>query len=276
MDKQIQNNYEKLKLSLFFLPFILLTFIAFILFRQSALNTDSYIQVQKEWFYYLNNKLSTFPLTEYNLTQLGDALIALSFLAIFLVKAPKLWESLISASIISGILSKVLKTIFSVPRPAAILDHSTFVIIGKPLLGQTNSLPSGHSITVFTILTVIMFSFIPKKAINQVFWYLSIIFIGIILASTRIGVGAHFPLDVLIGCIIGYISGISGIFINLKYPMWTWINNKKYNPVFILLFAIAMVFIGTKIKIENLFIYYLSFISLAVSSYIIIKDYVKK
>ncbi|WP_291400631.1 phosphatase PAP2 family protein [Daejeonella sp.] len=276
MDKQIQNNYEKLKLSLFFLPFILLSFIAFILFKQSALNTDSYIQVQKEWFYYLNNKLSAFPLTEYNLTQFGDALIALSFLAIFIVKAPKIWESLISATIISGILSKVLKTIFSVPRPAAILDHHTFVIIGKPLLGQTNSLPSGHSITVFTVLTVIMFSFIPKKAIIKVFWYLSIIFIGIILASTRIGIGAHFPLDVLIGCIIGYISGISGIFINLKYPIWTWINNKKFYPIFILLFAIAMAFIVTKIRIENLIIYYLSFISLAVSSYIIIKDYVKK
>jgi membrane-associated phospholipid phosphatase len=276
VDKLIQSNFEKLKLSLFFLPFILLSFIAFILFKQSALNTDSYIQVQKGWFYYLNNKLSAFPLTEYNLTQCGDALIALSFLTIFVVKAPKLWESLISGCIISGILSKVLKTVFSVPRPAAILDHHTFVIIGKPLLGQTNSLPSGHSITVFTLLTVIMFSFIPKKAINKVIWYLSIIFIGIILASTRIGVGAHFPLDVLIGCIIGYISGISGIFINLKYPIWTWINNKKYHPIFILLFAIAMAIIVTKIRIENLIIYYLSFISLAVSSYFIFKDYVKK
>jgi membrane-associated phospholipid phosphatase len=276
LNNQIQDNLEKLKPSIFILPLSLMGLIALFLYKEHALSPESYIQIQKDCFYYLNGKLSTFPQTQYNLTQFGDAFIFLSLLAIFIVKAPKLWEPLITASILSGILSKILKTFFAVPRPAAFLDHSTFIIIGKPLLGQTNSLPSGHSITVFTVLTVIMFSFIPQKLTNKIIWYLTILMVGIILASTRIGIGAHFPLDVLVGSIVGYISGISGIFINRKYAIWSWINNKKYYPVFIVLFVVGIAILTNKIWKENLIIYYLSFISLAVSSYFIFKDYVKK
>lgn len=276
MNNQIQENLEKLKPSIFILPLSLLGLIALFLYKQHALSPESYIQIQKDCFYYLNGKLSTFPQTQYNLTQFGDAFIFLSLLAIFIIKAPKLWEPLITASILSGIFSKILKTFFAVPRPAAFLEHHTFIIVGKPLLGQTNSLPSGHSITVFTVLTVIMFSFIPQKLTNKIIWFLTILIVGIILASTRIGIGAHFPLDVLVGSILGYISGIAGIFINRKYAIWSWIKEKKYYPVFIVLFAVAIAILTNKIWKENLIIYYFTLASLAASLYIIIKEYVKK
>ena len=51
------------------------------------------------------------------------------------------------------------------------------------------------------------------------------------IAFTRVGVGAHYPLDVIAGAILGYLSGILGIFINQKYKTWTWISDKRYYPV---------------------------------------------
>lgn len=137
-------------------------------------------------------------------------------------------------------------------------------------------MPSGHSITIFTILTVLLFSFMPKKLKLKIPWIFLIITTGLIIAFTRVGVGAHHPIDVILGSIIGYISGLLGIFISQKYRIWNWINNKKYYPIFILLFLICCVSLIFRIINENLVIFYLAFISLAVSLYKITAVYVKK
>lgn len=276
MNSIIENNYKKLRFSLFLLPLILCVLIVAFLYKNNALQVDSLIQIQKEWFYYLNSHLSKFPRLQFNLTQLGDAFIFLSLLSAFIVYAPKLWESLISASIISALLSSILKEFFSVPRPAAILDQQSFVIIGRVLPGLTSSLPSGHSITVFTVLTIIMYSFMPKEKLPKISWFVSFIAAGLWLAFTRVAIGAHFPLDVIVGSIVGYISGLAGIFVNQKYNVWKWINDKKYYPVFIGLFVIGLAVIVAKIINEGLFIFYLVFINLLCSLFIIIKSYVKR
>ena len=136
-----------LKPSLFFLPLILLASLVIFLFAHNALLTSAYIDIQKNWFYSINATLSQYPNLEYNLTQIGDALVFLSLLSIFLVYAPVIWEVLISASLITLIVSAVLKNIFAVPRPAAALNQSSFNIIGDVLPGHS-SLPSGHSIKI--------------------------------------------------------------------------------------------------------------------------------
>jgi len=269
------ENSNKVKVSLFYIPLFLLTAIFFYLYFAGALSVERYVEIQKDIFIDINSTLGQFPSLMLNLTQLGDALIFLSFLTLLIIYAPKFWESLISASIVSAILSKFLKVLFSVPRPAAILDNETFIIIGKKLVGHS-SLPSGHSITTFTIITVLMYAFMPKKISSKVAWVILLIGLGFIIISTRVGVGAHFPLDVIIGGIIGYISGLIGIFISKNDKLWAWIGNPKYYPFFIILFMVCCVVLGTKIYKENLLIYYLSMISLIVSLYKIIYVYIKK
>jgi membrane-associated phospholipid phosphatase len=275
MNENVTCNFSKLKLSSFFLPLILLIAIVLFLYSQDALNVINYIQVQKDCFFFINSKLSQFPNTAYNLTQIGDTLIFLSFLSIFILYVPKIWESLLSALLVSAVFSNVLKKIFAVPRPAAMFDNDSFVIIGKTLTGH-NSLPSGHSITIFTVLSVLMFAFMPRKLNYKILWCFLITALGLLLVSTRVAVGAHFPLDVTIGSIFGYISGISGIFINQKYKIWFWINDKKFYPFFILLFTICSIILITKIINENLIIFYFALISLIISLYKITSIYVKK
>jgi len=93
---------------------------------------------------------------------------------------------------------------------------------------------------------------------------------------TRVGIGAHYPLDVITGSVVGYISGLAGIFISQKYKIWSWINNKKYYPIFMLLFLVCCIAIINKIINENLIIFYFTLASLVASLYKIIKMYVKK
>ena len=275
MNTNVINNYSKLKPSLFFFPTFLLITIVLFLYNQDSLDAYKYIQIQKDSFFFINYHLGQFPNIQYNVTQLGDASIFLPFLSIFIIYAPKIWESLLSALLVSLIFSSLLKNIFKVPRPAVVFDNNSFTIIGKTAVGFA-SLPSGHSITVFTIVTVLLFAFMPKKWKYKILWIFFTLITGLMIAFTRVGVGAHYPLDVIIGSIIGYISGLTGIFINQKYKIWTWINNKKYYSVFILLMLICCISLISKIINENLLIFYLALISLFVPFYKITYAFVKK
>ena len=275
MNTKVINNYAKVGPNLLFIPLVLLSLIFFFLFKKNALSVEGYINIQKNWFFYINSELSQFPEITYNLTQFGDSLIFLSFLSILIIFAPRMWEALIYSCLCSLVFSSSLKNLFSIPRPAAVLNHNNFVIIGKTLNGH-NSLPSGHSITVFTVLTVLLFSFMPEKSKAKFFWIIAIILTGAIFISTRVGVGAHFPLDVTIGSILGFLAGLLGILISKKVKFFNWINNKKSYPFFILLFLTCSIVLVGKIIKENLVIYYLSLVCLLFTLYKITYVYFKK
>ena len=275
MNKSITENYTKLSLVPILPPLFLLFSIVFYLYTNDAFSIEKYIEVQKELFLFLNLKLSQFPMIQHNLTQFGDAFVFLSLLTIFIIYAPKIWEALVCASLVSVVFCSISKKIFSVPRPAVILDHNSFVIVGNTLSGH-NSLPSGHSMTVFTILTILLFAFMPPKKYEKIIWTISVLMIGLVLVFTRVGVGAHYPLDVMMGSIIGYISGLLGIFICRKYSLCKWIGNKKIYPFFILLFTVSIVLLINKILKENLVIYYFPLVILFVTVYLMIRVYVRK
>ena len=275
MNSKIIDSYARLRPGIFILPLFLLTIIILLLYSQDALSVNGYILIQKDIFFSANHCLGQYAALQLNLTQLGDALIILSFLSTFFFYVPKIWESLLSGLFISLLLSQVLKEVFAIPRPAAVFDNSSFIVVGKRLVGHS-SLPSGHSIIIFSVLTVLLFAFMPKASKPKIAWFFLIIVIGLTLAFTRVGIGAHYPIDVIAGSIVGYISGLTGIFISRKYNVWGWINNKKYYPVFIFLFLVCGALLVNKIITENLIIFYLALASLAFSIFKIISVYAKR
>lgn len=268
-------NFNKVKFSYFILPLLLLAVVATYLYAHDAWSSGNYIKIQKETFIYLNLQLSKFPVLMSNFTQLGDALIILSLCTILVSYAPRIWEALISASIISAFLCCPLKWFFKIPRPAAVLEKDSFVIIGKAYFGS-NSLPSGHAITVFTVLTVLLLALAPQKNTRKVIWIMMIIGMGILFSLSRVAVGAHYLLDIVIGSIIGYISGISGIIVNRYCKIWSWTGTKQYYILLTIVFIFCSIALIQKIRSDNLLIFYFSLLSLFITTYILIKNYVKK
>lgn len=268
-------NFNKVKFSYFILPLLMLAVVATYLYAHDAWSSGNYIKIQKEAFIYLNLRLSKFPVLMFNFTQLGDALIILSLCTILVFYAPRIWEALISASVISVLLCSPLKWFFKIPRPAAVLGKDSFVIIGKAYFGN-NSLPSGHAITVFTVLTVLLLALAPKKNTRKIMWIMLIIGMGLLFSLSRIGVGAHYLLDIVIGSIIGYISGISGIILNRYCKIWIWTGMKQYYLLLIFVFIVCSIALIKKILSDNLLIFYFSLLSLFITTYILIKNYVKK
>ncbi|WP_313374011.1 phosphatase PAP2 family protein [Chishuiella sp.] len=245
----------------------------------NALSISNSLELQKELFLKINHRFSNHPnilnnLALDNFTQFGDAFTLMSFLTIFILYASRLWKGLITSSLVSFVFCFSLKKLFKYPRPATVFDNDSFTIVGKTLTAQ-NSLPSGHSITVFVIFTIILYAFMPQNQLKKIVWTLFILFFGLFLASTRIGVGAHFPLDVAVGSIVGYICGVMGIIINNKFNLWRCISNQKHYPYIILILLISIIITSIKIIHQGLFVYYLSLISLFISLVLIIKHYVK-
>jgi membrane-associated PAP2 superfamily phosphatase len=154
-------------------------------------------------------------------------------------------------------------------------DNDSFVIIGKTLTGKS-SLPSGHSIATFILITSVLFAFMPQKRKNKIMWSVVIVAAGLFIAFTRVGVGAHYPFDVLIGSTIGFITTTIGIKICSNYNWLQGIGNKKFYPLHLVLLIIWIALLINKIMEDNLVIYYISILALLVTLSLIIRSYVKK
>ncbi len=275
MNNKVIQNFSKVKPIAFLIPIGILLLLWVYLYLNDGLSQEGYIRVQKEWFLKLNAWLSQFSDFQNNTTQMGDALVFLSILSVFVILTPRVWEALISGSLVSLVLSAVLKKIFSVPRPAAAIGEEHCVIIGKILKGH-NSLPSGHSITAFTIIMVLLYAFMPSQRWLRWLWCVGMLVLGVVFVSSRVGVGAHYPLDTLVGACIGFISALSGIYICMKSRFLRWIEQKKFYPIFIIAFSGGLLALMNKITQEHLLIYYIAGVGLLVALYKMILNYVKK
>lgn len=275
MNEVVITNFNKINPRLFLFPCFIILILVLFLLMNDAFSVQGYIAIQKDWFYDLNHYFGQYEVTAFNLTQLGDASIFLSFLILLVIYAPKVWESLLSALLVSAVFCKFFKDLFLIPRPAEILNEDSFIIVGRTLHGFS-SLPSGHTVTIFTILTVILFAFMPKRNIYKGMWIFLLLGFGYLIGLSRVAVGAHFPFDVLIGSVIGYCSGLLGIFISRKYKIWNWICFKKYSPIFIVAIIACCISVSIKIYNEKIIVFYLALISLFVALYKFIYVYVKK
>lgn len=273
MNQSVLANYARVKTSLLYLPIGLLLLMVVFLYTQHALNIDDYRQIQKGTFFFLNGALGHFPTTIDNLTQIGDGLVFFALFSILIIYASETLGAMVYALLATTVFANIFKWLFAVPRPAATFDNDKFIIIGQTLRGH-NSFPSGHSITIFALLTVLMFAFLPKAKKHQLLWFFIFILAGLLLVSTRVGVGAHYPLDVLTGSLLGYIAGLTGIYLNRNFRMWDWMGNQKYYPFFIILLLVCAGVMAGKIMNRHLPIHYLALVCSLISLFFIIRYYV--
>lgn len=256
---------------------ILILFALFFLFKGGDFRT-TYTQIQISVFLDLNRTLSSFPDLEYNLTNIGNALVGLSLLSIFLYYAPKLWGALINASLLSLLLTGLLKKIFQMPRPASIIDVDDFTIIGRTLL--SNSFPSGHSITIFIFVTILLLGFMPRVRSSVVRWLgyaTPILLLGLFIAASRVACGAHWPLDVLTGATCGYLFAIVGIKIDQKYPIWQWMENDKFRWIVLIIVLVLLALMISKVLGSSLLLIDLcAILSLAATALLLTKKICSK
>jgi undecaprenyl-diphosphatase len=164
------------------------------------------INLNKELFLMLNSHHIPFfdklmPL----LTSTGNGLILIVIifitLAIFERKTMlRILFTIILAGVLGGILVHLFKWQLGTPRPLSIFPEAHY--LGEPL--KYGSFPSGHTQICFSAATVLAGEF--KKS-----WKLLYLW-ALLVGFSRIYMGAHFPIDVIAGGVIGYLSG--------KFLLW--------------------------------------------------------
>ncbi len=95
-------------------------------------------------------------------------------------------------------LEEWLKVFFSVPRPPLAIGLDQVRVLGEVKL--KNSLPSGHAL--FAFVTAVTLSWRRGPA-----WKVPLYFFAILVAYSRVYVGAHYPLDVAAGAVVGAATG---------------------------------------------------------------------
>lgn len=146
------------------------------------------------------------------LTFCGDSAVPLVTVLLFARQRPSVLGIVLIASLCGLILSHGLKQYVDAMRPPAVLDSSEFELIGQAF--RQHSFPSGHSFSIFVFVTV-MWCYIQQRS-----WRVALVVFGMLVALSRVLVGAHWPIDVLVGSALGITSAQVGVFIALNRS-WT-------------------------------------------------------
>ena len=107
------------------------------------------------------------------------------------------WFLLPFSLILAAIVQGTLKRIFLVSRPLKVLGEGNLLQLGPKV--YEHSFPSGHTTAAFAFFAVVLF----YKRDNRLLLALSLIY-AVFIALSRLMVGAHWPLDLVGGAVVGF------------------------------------------------------------------------
>jgi len=167
-------------------------------------------------FLWLNSTAALVPAPAWSaFTYLASTGAAFAVLTIALAWQPRWSAAALLALPAGSIYTHGLKDLFSLPRPAGVLDEGDFIIIGESL--SRNALPSGHSVTALGVGAAVALCLIAQRRFS---WAWLVLIIASIAAFSRIAVGAHWPLDVLTGAFGGWLCGALGFWLSERWRFW--------------------------------------------------------
>jgi membrane-associated phospholipid phosphatase len=165
-------------------------------------------------FFAINGFAARFPDKLWALiTFFSDGLVSFVILFPLIHRKPQYIWSVLIAALLFTLVGQGLKNVLDVPRPPKVLDPQDFNLIG-PDWGH-NSFPSGHASMIFNLVGV--FAMTTKQTWRR--W--ALILAGIVIAFSRTAVGVHWPLDVVAGALLGWLTVWIGLLLTPLTP-WGW------------------------------------------------------
>jgi len=200
---------------LFFYSFIAVT-IALTLFLVIAGKADSFFFFNRYHYGPLDF------LMEYY-TNVGNGLFAIgiALICFFLLDKKPLGLTIFYSFLSSGLMVQIVKHLKDSDRPQLVFGTSVPQYFIKGIeFAHNNSFPSGHTATAFAMATVCILM-MKKK------WQLHALLAAMLVGFSRIYLGQHFLLDVIVGAFIGIVCGVGCVYFAGKYEASPFFGNFK-------------------------------------------------
>jgi len=192
---------------------LVLIAVAGLFMRGGTINVDVFVAVQ--------GLTRALPDTFWAMVTIcGTGVVAFGLLAPTLAWQPRWYAAGLAAAGIAGLYSNGLKRLYALPRPASVLDASQLHVIGETL--HANAFPSGHSVTAFTLAALLVLA--SRRPLRTAAWAVPV---ALLIAFSRIAVGAHWPADIAAGAAGGWVSGALGVMIVARWRFWNSVNGVR-------------------------------------------------
>ena len=134
-----------------------------------------------------------------SMTHLGNGMVAALLVLLLSPFRRDLTVRTAVAMVIAGVLTSLIKENMPLPRPPAVFGDAVNVL-GSKMMGK--SFPSGHTATVFALACSL-------KGVVDNRVYRAALFTAVLVGVSRVYIGAHFPIDVAMGALLGWLSAIA-------------------------------------------------------------------
>ncbi len=175
------------------------------------------------------------------ITGFGDGLVVALMISCIMLFRLRLGLAALIAFVVSGLIGQILKRIFDMPRPPAVMENVH--VLGAAL--QSHSFPSGHATScgVMFLLALALWRRDQWQA-----WVGATVFA--VAAYGRVYVGVHFPFDVWVGFGIGMFCFSAARHWMMCLPKGDWETNEWgwKIPATILLVEAAVLGLGYRIQ----------------------------
>jgi membrane-associated phospholipid phosphatase len=139
-----------------------------------------------------------------NLTILGDGAIVLVSILPSIRRSPRRFWAALIAAVVAVLWVQVWKNVVNVPRPLSVFPPDRFFHTGPGYLAV--SFPSGHATAISAIAGIWIMSLARHRL-----WRWLLLVLAVLVSTSRIMAGVHWPLDVLGGMLGGWLAACAGL-----------------------------------------------------------------
>lgn len=171
------------------------------------------VTANKSLFLWLNHTFHHDVIWQF-FTVIGDSVILATLLLPIALRHKKFRDLIFLAAIICWAIVRIGKLSFAELRPLSVFAESEMFFSGVHLYRY--SFPSGHSAAIATVIFSLISVFKPDSIQKNL-----LLGLVVVVAISRIMVGAHWPVDILAGILLGHFSVVVALLLHERFELFS-------------------------------------------------------